>query len=165
MLKFLTKDNITFILAVIGSCGTLFFWIKSYFDNRVKLNFKAVEKLNDDDSLLLYIMLENCSRLTLSINQITVVSQNNKVNCVEIPTKVYTVTSRTGNEITDQQNYYSLNMPIVLNPLCGTAGYLYFAGNQFVPLDSSTELIVEFCTNRGKKVRKKLQLDRVPDLS
>lgn len=165
MLKLLTKENITFILAAIGSCGTLFFWIKSYFDNRVKLTFKAVEKLNNDKSLLLYIMLENCSRLTISINQITIVSQNNKVNCAEIPKKVYTVTTRIGSEVTDQQNYYSLNMPIVLNPLCGTSGYLYFAGNQFVPLDSSTELIVEFRTNRGKKVQKKLQLDRVPDLS
>ena len=65
--NFITRENITLVLAILGSFGTLSSWFFVLLKNRKNLKMHIVgHRFSEDNhSLLIYTMFENKSRLPI----------------------------------------------------------------------------------------------------
>ena len=161
---FLTRENITLVIAIIGCIGTISTWICSYMSHRQNLDIRVLGHLIPEGySVILYVMLENKSQLPISITGISVCQNEILYPCQEIPIKVYETTTRKNKEIVSHNEYFSMPNPIFLPSLCGTSGYVYFEAPQEVFPPDATQLTLRLTTNRGKVVEKTLSLGELLD--
>lgn len=124
---FLTKENITLFLSILGVLGSFSSWVYIFIKNRKNINFQIVgQRYCDDSSLLIYMMFTNKSRLPIAITNIGVYINSTFYSCIEIPIVALEETTRCKNEIISHHEYKSLPMPIVISGLGGTSGYVYF---------------------------------------
>lgn len=154
---YLTKDNITFILATIGSLGTIY----SMITQRPKLSLSIHDFHYENKSLVTYIAFTNRSRLSISVLNISVVHDKICYPCVYIPTTVVEYTCCSGKELISHREELSIQFPISLSSLAGTSGYLYFDKLPDNFPDAPTTLTFEVSTNRGRAKKMKLS---VPNL-
>lgn len=162
MINLLTKENITFILAVIGSLGTIIGGIYQLFIRRIATDI-LIEGYNlTDKSILFYISFINKSHIPISITDILLTIDNKQYLCRKTPVRVFYETHKQGARIISHYDYNNLMMPITLSSLAGVSGYVLFE----FPLKDfpkhPTDLIFEVSTNRHKVIRKKLSLEQVP---
>ena len=163
--NFITRENITLALAILGSFGTLSSWFFVLLKNRKNLKMHIVgHRFSEDNhSLLIYTMFENKSRLPISITGIYVEIGNVLYSCEKIPIVTFEETVRNRNQIISRREYRSMTLPISIPELGGTSGYVYFefpATSEQLP---STHLNFQLSTNRGKIVQNSLSLDRFLD--
>lgn len=151
---YITKENITFILATIGSLGTLY----TLFAQRKKLSLSVQSYSYKNKALLTYISFTNHSRLPISILNISIVYNNVCYPCVYIPTKVCDHTFRSGKEIISHREEFSIQFPISLASLAGSSGYLYFDKLPENYPDNATTLTVQVSSNRGQAKKMKLSV-------
>lgn len=161
MIDRFSRENITLLLAIIGSVGTISNWIFYWITTRKNITISIVGHFWHSNCLLIYAHITNNSRLTIALNDISFVLNTKTISCSPIPTKVFEKVYKRGNEIVDKQTDYSFQMPITLHPLCGTSGYLYFPFEEesVVPAPSSLTFVIH--TNRGKVIKKTLPLNEV----
>lgn len=163
-LSFFTKGNITLLLAILGSIGSVSSWIYTFYKNRKNINMTIIGyKYSDSKSLLLYAMFENKSRLPIAITGICVEINNIYHSCTEIPIIALEETIRQGGNIISHQEYKSMPLPISLDCLGATSGYVYFEFPEEVFQTDSTHLSFRLTTNRGKAFEKILSLGRQLD--
>ena len=156
-MNYITKENITFILAIIGSLGTIY----TLISQRKKLSLSIQEYRYHDKTLLMFVSFANHSHLPISILNIAIVHDKVCYPCVYIPTVVCQHTHRIGKEVLNYREDFSIQFPIVLSSLAGSSGYLYFDKLPDIYPDNPTALTVQVSTNRGKA--KKMILS-VPNL-
>lgn len=149
MATWLTMQNITFAIAVAGFLMSLASWIHTFITQRKKLRFWASSYKYSKDSLLLYLKIENKSRLPITITRIILFSGKHTTECVSTSEWVRSSTQKDGSEISAQKNYYSMQMPISIPSLGGAGGYVLFRDDQYTFPVLSTPLTLEFHTNRG----------------
>lgn len=142
-MQYLTKENITLVIAIVGAVGTFTMWIYTLIVNRKNISFSIIAAYYSRNSLYIYFIIENKARLNLSINSIALLVNGEKFFCQRIPMKIY--------ERNEEKEYFSCRFPISLSSLCGDSGYLYFK-LQNAELDFSEKLNVIISTNRGKDV-------------
>lgn len=163
LLSLLTRENITLVLAIFGSLGTLFAWVYNFLHNRKNISFHIVGNRYSDfckSSLLLYMTFINNSRLPISITSISVNVNGAYHSCQEIPITTFEETTRCKGEILTHHEYKSLPLPIVITGLSGTSGYVYFEFPEEKPQLDAKSLIFRVSTNRGKAIERKLSLGR-----
>lgn len=155
-----TRNNITLFLSIFGSVGTLASWLFTLAKNRKNLNIQIVGRRFSDDanSLLLYAMFENKSRLPILITGISVQLDSIWYSCEKIPLTTFTETTKCKGEILSHHEYQSLPLPIFITSLGGTSGYVYFAFPESSLPPDATHLNFLISTNRGKPIEKKLWL-------
>lgn len=149
---FFTRENITFILALIGSFGTC----STLVAQRKKISLSIQSYSYKNGSLLAYISFNNLSRLPISILNVSIVLNEVCYPCVYIPIKVCETIRRSGKEIINYKEEYSIQFPISLSSLAGSSGYLYFDKLPENYPDAPTTVTVEVSTNRGKAKRMRL---------
>ena len=125
LLSLFTRDNITLILAIFGSLGTLISWIFSYISNRRNLDIHVVGYRQDTPhALLLYVSFINNSRLPISISDISIKINGIISSCQKIPiTALEEEISRKGNAIS-HYDHKTIGFPISIPGLNGTSGYV-----------------------------------------
>ncbi|MEY8285411.1 hypothetical protein AALA13_16580 [Lachnospiraceae bacterium 50-23] len=141
-----TRDNITFILALIGSFGTCCTLIAQRKNLSLSIQYYSYK----NKSLLTYISFTNHSRLPISILNVSIVLNDVCYPCVYIPTKVCETIRRSGKEVISCKEDYSIQFPISLSSLAGSSGYLYFDKLPKTFPDVPTTVTIEVSTNRGK---------------
>ncbi len=156
-MNYITKENITFILATIGSLGTFY----TLFAQRKKISLSIQSYSHKNGSLLMYVSFTNHSRLPISILNVSIIQDKVCFPCTYIPTKVCEHTRRSGKEIISYREEFSIRFPISLFSLAGSSGYLYFDKLPETYPDAPTVLTVQVSTNRGRAMKMKLP---VPNL-
>lgn len=154
ILAFFTRENITFLLGVFGSLGTLY----TLFAQRKNISLSIQNYSYKNKSLLMFVSFTNHSRLPISILNISIIQDNVCYPCVYIPTVVCEHTRRSGNEVISYREEFSIHFPISLASLAGSSGYLYFDKLPDSYPDDATTLTVEVSTNRGRATRMKLSI-------
>ena len=71
IINMITMDNITFVLAVFGSLGTLVSWIQSIVKNHKNITFKIDSYYLDDTFLQISFTIINNSQLPIVITGIS----------------------------------------------------------------------------------------------
>lgn len=159
-MEYLTKENITFILALFGSFGTLCVFISTLLQNSVNLDISIVEYSADNKTAILYMMLDNRSHLPISITNISIWNHAVLYSCLPTPEIVKFNIRHCNKEEVFREAVKTIPLPINLPSLSGTSGYLYFVIPQENFEIDSKSLTVEVSTNRHKKFQKTLLLPR-----
>lgn len=157
---YITKENITFILATIGSLGTICTIISKIFLNRVKLELSIVEYIPAKESVVLYMMFNNKSHLPISITNVKLWNYSTIYECVKSPHIIRVDTRTSKNTIIYKEAIYNIPFPINLPSLSGTSGYLYFQIPQGNFQCDSKSLTVEVNTNRYQKFQTTLSIPK-----
>lgn len=161
--EYLTKENLTFLLSIIGSIGTVAGWLCHWFETRKNLTFKLIGYQWNQQGLLMYYHLTNNSLQSIAINDISFKYNSNEYHCSPIPVKVLETTRRIGREVVDRKEFYSTQFPLNLSPLCGNSGYLNFSFDPEIQQPAPSSLTFVIRTNRGKALKKKLPLNKILD--
>lgn len=150
----------TFVLALIGSLGTAYSVIMTFYWHRISVDCSIVEYCPTKDAFIAYMSFTNNSRLPISITDISI--QNNCISysCVHTPEIVKTVSRKLNTKQSYQEAIHSTPLPINLPSLSGTSGYVYFLFPQENFEVSSKSLTVELSTNRHMTLRKTLSLEK-----
>lgn len=151
---YITKENITFLLGVFGSFGTLY----TLLAQRKNLSLSIQSYCYSNNSLLMYVAFTNRSRLPISVLNVSILQDKICYPCVYAPTIVCKHTHRSGKEIVSQREEFSVQFPISLASLAGSSGYLYFDRLPENFPDAATTLTVQVSTNRGKAMKMKLSV-------
>lgn len=154
LFKLFTKDNITFVLAIIGSLGTIF----SVIAQRKNISLSIESYSFKNRTLLMYVAFTNRSRLPISILNISIVQNKICYPCVYMPTAVVEYTRRSGKELLGYREELSIQFPISLSSLAGSSGYLYFDKLPQNYPDAPTAVTLEVSTNRGRAKRMRLSI-------
>ena len=150
----------TFVLALIGSLGTAYSVIMTFYWHRISIDCNIVEYCPSKDALIVYMSFTNHSRLPISITDICVWNDCVLYSCAHTPEIVKTVSRTLNNGQTYQKAIHSASLPINLPSLSGTSGYVYFLFPQGNFEVSSKSLTVELSTNRHMTLRKTLSLEK-----
>lgn len=157
-MNYITKENITFILATIGSLGTLYTLISKIFLNRVRIELSIIECISTKKSVVLYMMLTNKSHLPISITNVKLWNYSTIYECIKSPHIIRVDTRTSKKAIVYKEATYNIPFPINLPSLSGTSGYLYFQIPQGNFQCDSRSLTVEVNTNRNQKFQTTLSL-------
>lgn len=150
----------TFVLALIGSLGTAYSVIMTFYWHRISIDCNIVEYCPSNDALIVYMSFTNHSRLPISITDICVWNDCVLYSCVHTQEIIKTVRRTLNNGQTYQEAIHSASLPINLPSLSGTSGYVYFLFPQGNFEVSSKSLTVELSTNRHMTLRKTLSLEK-----
>ena len=152
--------KLTFILALIGSLGTAYSVIMTFYWHRVSIDCNIIEYCPTKDALIAYMSFINHSRLPISITDICIWNDGVLYNCVPTPEIVKFIDRKSNNEQFYKEAIHSAPLPINLPSLSGTSGYVYFLFPQENFQVSSKSLTVELSTNRHLTLRKTLSLEK-----
>lgn len=159
--SFISRDNITLILAVFGSFGTLINWISSFISNRRNLDIRIVGYRQDaPHALLLYMSFMNNSRLPISISDISIEIEGVRHSCQKIPITALEEEIRRNGHSLFHYVHKTMEFPISISGLNGTSGYAYFSFPEATLQSGATRLNFLISTNRGKAIETSLELGR-----
>lgn len=88
---YITKENITFLLSVFGSLGTLY----TLLAQRKNLSLSIQSYRYNNKSLLMYVAFTNRSRLPISVLNVSILQDEVCYPCVYVPTVVCEHTRRS----------------------------------------------------------------------
>lgn len=145
------------LISVFAFILSLASWVYILISQRRRITIKVYTCRICDKSPLFYMSFENMSRLPVSITRITLISNDTHTDCVLIPKEVLATTKMLGNEIQNQDRFYSEKMPINLDSLSCKSGYVYFESEQQLLSIPATSATFRVYTNRGRLRKKTLQ--------
>ena len=141
----------TEILGVIGFVMSVVSAAIAWRNQRKRMRLSVLDYIYGDSFVSVFILVENLSRLPIAITSILIEDRGGKMNCCEIePVKVKVFTSRTGKEITSQEIFKTIALPVQLQPLGAQNGYLEFRRISSKPLTPGTGVSFQINTNRGQ---------------
>lgn len=144
-----TRDNITLAIAIFGAVGTIATWITTALHSRKHIAVHIVKAYQYNNKLILYLSFQNKSRLPISIDSITLVTEDSNYFCNTIQHIIFTITPKTGKTIAGKSDITSILFPINLSSLGGASGYVEFDFPQEASKRLSTHLNLQVQTNRG----------------
>lgn len=153
-------NKLTFILALIGSLGTAYSVIMTFYWHRISIDCNIVEYCPTKDFLIVYMSFTNNSRLPISISDVRVWNDCVLYSCIHTPEIVKTLKRTFKNKPIYQEPIFSIPFPINVPSLSGTSGYLYFLFPQENFEVDAKSLTFELSTNRHLTLRKKLLLEK-----
>lgn len=136
----ITRENVTFLLACIGSIGTILNAIKSFLNNRKKLNVEIIDYANKDSDAKFFLYIQNQSSAPICISAIYLTAGTKKVRCELLRKR-----AQSFNGILYRTPLFPLNIP----PQVGVVHFLVFSACPDVLLASGNIVSFEFLTNRG----------------
>lgn len=158
-----THNNITFLLAVLGSIGTLTSAIRILIQNHKRIKVTILAYHNDCNLHIFYLLLENKSNLPISINQIFLISDDCRCRCVLLPKVKFKVNLSRNNVIAHSTEYCSESFPVNLASISSRASFVLFEPHESLQIDPSKAVTFEVHTNRGRVTKTELSLAGVPD--
>lgn len=150
--------NITTVISIVGLLISLFTLGQNLLEKRKKLNIRVLSFDAYQDVMFLTLSIENGSQLPIAITNIKYITTLNEYSCTPIPSKIAEITTRQGDTILEHQVTYSERMPIQLSELGAFSGIIFFEHLPELPESPPTTLTFEVCTNRGKAIRRTVEL-------
>lgn len=155
----LTFENITFVLSVFGSVGTLITFIAAFKSNRknLKMIVSNLAYIKDVKTLSITITFENRSRPPISITSARLFISDDEILPEKYPRLVDRYAYRENDEIVARKFLYNINFPVCVQQLGASSGSLLFDVSPEVIQNSSTPLFLKVRSTRGRE--DKTQLD------
>lgn len=153
-------EKLSFILGLIGSIGTAYTVLMTLYWNRIDIDFYISDSSISAESVILYMVFTNKSRLPISITDVRIWNKGIPYSCLKEPVTVRVNTSRTKGTVMYKEPIKSVPFPINLPCLSGTSCYLYFQIPQGNFQCVSNSLTVELSTNRFRKLQKTLSVQK-----
>jgi hypothetical protein len=156
------KENITFWIAAAGFVMSASSWVYTFIAQKKSLSFRITEASCCNDTTVLFLQIENNSRLPISITRIVLNCNSKLMDCVSPPVIVREDTRKCGSELIERKTYYSMQIPIPIDSLGAVSGYVAFQGDQCnLEADSKSVNLVIY-TNRGKAMKTTLEIPQAP---
>ena len=159
-----TKENITFVLALIGSVGTNTTWLFSYISNKRNISIRPIAYNSKNNIILFYLFFENRSRLPISITALSILLDGTCYPCRYQPEKVISHQRTVGGKVVNSQDYYNINFPVQLSSLGSSSGYVLFVIPPEVLIPDSKTVTFQVSSNRGNAFEMKLSLDQTQEI-
>lgn len=150
--------NITTVISVVGLAISLFTVIQNLISRRKKLKAQVFSFDAYRDMMFITLSIENCSQLPIAITDIRYVTQQGQFSCTPVPTLVHENTRKSGNTVLEHKTTYSTRIPIEISALGAFSGVILFEHLKEMSETPPKTLTFEFRTNRGKAVRKTIEL-------
>jgi len=154
------QENITFLIAVLGFLMSLGSWVYTGLMRRKKLRFKVHAWQQTDDVFYIFLQIENFSELPISITRIQAFISGEPKDCTAIPTFVYGYRKLNDTDQIASKEFFSMQMPIELNPLGSVSGFVLFEGLPEAQRTISTPVRLQISTNRGAAMKIELPLSQ-----
>lgn len=151
-----TKENITFILATIGSIGTIISAILALIWNRKNISITITKLYKDEHSIFAYVLFENNSHLPISINRISLLYNDHFIHSPQMPENIFDIKLNQHKNGVRTDSVFSIQFPIYLSAFGCSSGYIHFEFPQEVIQTLPTLLTFQVGTNRGMVTKRKL---------
>lgn len=158
-MKYLTRDNITLALSIIGSVGTLLTWLLTFINSRRNIKLKVIKYCKLHNSLIMYMVINNNSSSSIILNSVSVKLNDIIYPCSTSPKRVFAFQNKTGEIVNYSKDYFSVEFPINLSSCSGMSGYFLFDIPEEDLKTLSTPLILQVSSNRGKSLEIELKLE------
>lgn len=149
---------VTFLIAVAGFAMSMASWVHTFVTQRKKFDVEIVAAKSYADVTYLHLIIQNKSRLPVAITRISLLLNGMWFNCTPIPVMVSATERKRGSEVIKRTEEYSTALPIQLSSLGATNCLVLFEGLPYLPSDDATHLTLSIYTNRGKAVKRSLEL-------
>jgi len=155
-----TRQNVTLLLSIIGTLGTVYTLISTLIFQRKSLRIEVLGfSVNPDRADgLMYITVENLSRLPIAITSIEIVFSDVFIPCSHESVRIGEHIRRIGGETVERGPHYSINFPIKLSSLGASSGYLHFDNIPRTLSELPKEVTLQVQTNRGSVKKSKLSI-------
>ena len=134
------QSDITFILALIGSIGSICGWIYTFITTRKRIEIDIVDYSALRNVAQFFINIQNKSFSPICINSISFLYDGNYVHCELIPKKI------RGR---DNELLCTPMFPLNLSPRQGCLHFFEFVNCPNISLDSDKKVSFVIHTNRG----------------
>lgn len=156
MLEFITRDNITLLIATAGFSLSLYNSIRSWFEglNRINLIYKEHTAITREKSFAtFYLIFENKSKLPLSVSRLVLTINNNSFEFSFLPEQIWEFKTTIGGETIDRRTILSEQLPFEISGLGCKGGYFRAVINKEAAtvLKEPTQILFSVYTNRGIK--------------
>ncbi len=158
----MTLEYWTLVIAIFGALGTLSTWVYRFVVTKKKIGFEIVGSVYSDKLVYMFYILNNKSRLPISINSISICDNKNEIYCEKIPKRLLRKEEKSGSIVKSTTDTFSENFPIAINGLLGHSGYLLFVTEKY-DFDKTENTSINIYTNRGKIKIKKIDLNYKDD--
>lgn len=143
------------VLAFIMSSAT---WIMAFCTQRKKLKITVQDYRRIKNRYTFFVMIENQSRLPISITRFFLLSNDGLTECAIEPTLIKENIRKSKGQIIETINQRSMPLPLNLSSLGALSGYVLFRSETEILTADATEVNFVIHTNRGKALQLKAQL-------
>lgn len=161
-----TRANITLVLSIFGSVGTLVTFISSYLTKRKNLKISITTSVYRKDLywLMCAITFENRSRLPIAITSISATANNKTIEPKPYPCCINNYAHRIGNDVIDRKFEYNLNLPADIQQLSALSGYVLFELSPKEIENLSTPLTLAIQSTRGRAQKIELSPNQIKQI-
>lgn len=137
------RENITFLIAVVGFGLSIFNFVENRISNRKKLNFSIEYTYNEAEYLFLVTTITNCSRIpiTLTSGKFIIHGQEHRIGKQRLTLFTYLYPEKRGKQ-TEQSEVFPIKIEGLDYIRC------LFATDEF-PINQPTQCNIHLETNRG----------------
>lgn len=155
-------DSIVDFMAIAGFVLSFLIAIFTAISQRRNFKIKIFTYCHTRNRHFFFAAIDNKSRLPISITQVAIISDKKKFYCRMIPKKVIgSDPIRETNKET--RELVNLPIPIQLDGLCSTSGFLVIEDEKQELPTLSTPVKLEVSSNRGSLLKIELELGQVLD--
>ena len=155
-------DAIIDFMAILAFFAVVVSGAYNLIVNRCKIKIRISRHTENQKGKLMYLSVENLSRLPVCISQVSIEIDDALYECEREPIRVRTIINREAGKEVFREYQKALGMPISIPGLGGVHGFLYFGDYPHNPEIGSKYLNFRVCTNRGRALKMKCE---IPDQS
>ena len=154
-----TLSNISFMLGLIGSVGTVWQILQSRRKINVSLHYFGYNY--DSGIALAYIQFDNLSNTAISITDVALLVGEMVYPCEKVPATVVSFKRTIGKKTSESGYLWNVQLPLCLSGYGGSSGYFLFQ----IPKESAqpcpTHQTLLISPSRGSSFRVEPKPDRV----
>lgn len=154
----LSKGNLSVWIASISFVMSLVTWIRTFIVEHKNIKIKVQFFRVKEHTAYMFLLVENKSRLPIAISDIVLRQGKERIHCRPFPTEIITRTLKVNGKVVEKPPKCSDSIPVQLNGLSSKSCIVLFEDIPEEILPTSTRLNFEVSTNRGMRVKRKLQL-------
>ena len=158
--KCFTRDNITLVLAILGSAGTAISWLSSYLHSRKSLHMQIERICKFKNSVVAYVTILNKSTSPISISCISVKVSGKLYTGYHVPLRSIHIDKSSDGKTFASHDCITMSFPINLGEQSGASGYLMFDIPAALLENLETALTFVISSNRGRPLEKKLSFSQ-----
>lgn len=150
----LTRENISFVIAVIGCMLSVYNFVHEKLQNQMKINITYKNHFiaeHDHKSITISLAFENLVKNPISISRIYLCVDNEKYDFYWIPQFVLRATQRTNGQVFDEINVHSIPLPFTIEGYGVVGGFFFTKAPQSIYDLENTDTSLLVYSNKGIK--------------
>lgn len=155
-LVLLTKDNITFLIAVFGFLLSVYNFLRELLQNRMSLHVTYKNhhiSSHDKMGITLSLSIENKVKIPLSISRIFLNINNESLEFYWIPQFVFRATQSSKGNIYDEINIHTIPLPVQIEGYGIVGGFFFVKSSRTITNEElfSSKTSITIYSSKGIK--------------